>query len=384
MNNPPTPDWDPRSPEVQRDLRAACDRLRRRSPVAYSELFGWSVFRHADVMRVLLDHDTFSSVVSRHVSVPNGMDPPEHTHYRLMIEPYFAPERMDEFEPQCRRIAARLVDEARAAGRVEFMATVAFPFAALSQCAFLGWPDRLAEALVRWVSKNQGSAAVRDREALAQNADEFEGIVSEMLEARRSEAARASADPTASLMREKVLGRSLDLPPLTSILRNWTVGEIGTISASVGIMALYLAERPALQSRLRGEPDLLLPAIDEMLRIHGPLATNRRVTTRPVEIGGRRIGAGEPITLHWVSANRDDAVFGDPDEFRLDRDPSKNLLYGAGIHVCPGAPLACLELRVFMEELLSRSPGLALVADQSAELAVYPASGYASVPLALR
>ncbi len=381
MNTPPSPDWDPNSPEIQRDLRAACDRMRRTCPVAYSELFGWSVFRHADVMRVLLDHDAFSSVVSRHVSVPNGMDPPEHTPYRRMIEPYFAPERMDEFEPRCRRIAARLVEKARAAGRVEFMATAAFPFAALSQCAFLGWPDRWAEALVRWVSRNQESTAAQDRESLARNADEFEAIVSEMLETRRSEGTRDSADPTASLMRETVLGRSLDLPALTSILRNWTVGEIGTISAAVGIMALYLAERPALQARLRGEPSLLPTAIDEMLRIHGPLATNRRVATRAVELGGRRIEAGERITLHWVSANRDEAVFGDPDEFRLDRDPSKNLLYGAGIHVCPGAPLARLELRVFMEELLARSPALAPVADHPAEVAVYPASGYARVPL---
>ena len=377
----PSPDWDPKSPEVQRDLRAACDRMRRRGAVAYSELFGWSVFRHAEVMRVLMDHETFSSVVSRHVSVPNGMDPPEHTQYRRMIEPYFAPDRMDEFEPRCRRIATRLVDEARAAGSVEFMAVAAFPFAALSQCAFLGWPDRLAEAFVRWVSRNHESTAAQDREALSRNADEFEGIVSEMLEARRSEDARDAADPTAALMREKVLGRSLDLPPLTSTLRNWTVGEIGTISASLGIMAQYLAERPGLQARLRGEPGLLPDAIDEMLRIHGPLATNRRVATRAVDLGGRRIEAGERITLHWVSANRDEAVFGDPDEFRLDRDPSKNLLYGAGIHVCPGAPLARLELRVFMEELLSRSPGLVPVPECPAELAVYPASGYARVPL---
>lgn len=381
MSKMPSPDWDPKSPEVQRDLRAACDRMRRRCPVAYSELFGWSVFRHAEVMRVLMDHETFSSVVSRHVSVPNGMDPPEHTQYRRMIEPYFAPDRMDEFEPRCRRIATRLVDEARAAGSVEFMAVAAFPFAALSQCAFLGWPDRLAEALVRWVSRNHESTAAQDREALSRNADEFEGIVSEMLEARRSEDARDAADPTAALMREKVLGRSLDLPPLTSILRNWTVGEIGTISASLGIMAQYLAERPGLQARLRGEPGLLPDAIDEMLRIHGPLATNRRVATRAVDLGGRRIEAGERITLHWVSANRDEAVFGDPDEFRLDRDPSKNLLYGAGIHVCPGAPLARLELRVFMEELLSRSPGLVPRPEWPAELAVYPASGYARVPL---
>ena len=99
------------------------------------------------------------------------------------------------------------------------------------------------------------------------------------------------------------------------------------------------AERPDLQQRLRQDPSLLRVAIDEILRIHAPLIANRRVATGAVEIGGREIGAGERITLIWASANRDEGVFGDPDEFRLDRDPAENLLYGAGIHVCPGAPL---------------------------------------------
>jgi cytochrome P450 len=83
----------------------------------------------------------------------------------------------------------------------------------------------------------------------------------------------------------------------------------------------------------------------------------------------------------WASANRDEAVFGDPDEFRLDRDPALNLLYGAGIHVCPGAPLARLELRVFMEELLRRVPRLALCPDKQPVRAVYPASGFSFLPI---
>lgn len=80
------PDWNPQAPpEVLRDQRAAYDAMRERSPVAYSALMHWSVFRHEDVMRVLGDHETFSSSVSEHLSVPSGMDPPEHTPYRSMI-----------------------------------------------------------------------------------------------------------------------------------------------------------------------------------------------------------------------------------------------------------------------------------------------------------
>jgi cytochrome P450 len=142
---------------------------------------------------------------------------------------------------------------------------------------------------------------------------------------------------------------------VTSILRTWTVGEIGTISAAVGILAEYLASHTELQKKFRAKPNLLPPAIEEILRIHGPLVANRQITTRSVEIGGRRIKAGERITLMWISANRDEDVFEDPDTFRPNRDSTKNLLWGAGIHTCPGSPLARLEMRVFIEELLSRT-----------------------------
>ncbi|HZX28658.1 MAG TPA: cytochrome P450, partial [Telluria sp.] len=87
------------------------------------------------------------------------------------------------------------------------------------------------------------------------------------------------------------------------------------------------------------------------------------------------------VTLMWASANRDEAVFADPEQFRLDRDPSQNLLYGAGIHVCPGAPLARLELRVLVEELLRRTTRISAVPGEAAVNAVYPASGFLALPL---
>lgn len=100
-----------------------------------------------------------------------------------------------------------------------------------------------------------------------------------------------------------------------------------------------------------------------------------------MEIGGRKIEAGAGISLNWASANRDECVFGDPDEFRLDRDPESNLLYGKGIHDCPGAPLARLELRVLMEELLARTVSIEMAEDSEPVKAQYPASGYLSLML---
>ncbi|MBP7776713.1 MAG: cytochrome P450 [Acidobacteria bacterium] len=384
MSHSHPPDWDPKSTDVMRDQRAAGDLMRRRCPVAYSEFMGWSLFRHEDVTRALHDHDTFSNAVSQHLSVPNGMDPPEHSAYRRLIEPYFSPERMAAFEPVCRDIAVELMRDLSSRGEVEFMADAARSFAEQVQCAFLGWPPELQESLARWTRKNRDATLAQDRKAMSEVALEFEEMIDNLLEARLQAGADPETDLTASLMHERVNGRPLSNEEVASILRNWTVGEIGTISAAAGILVQYLAGHPELQGHLRSRPDLLPPAIEEILRIHGPLVANRRITTRAVEIGGRTIEAGERISLNWLAANRDERAFDDPDAFRTDRDPGRNLLYGAGIHFCPGAPLARLELRVLMEEVLARTGDIATVPEKPATLAAYPASGFAALPLRIR
>ena len=88
MSENPHEFWDPRSPEVLADQIAAYDRMRARCPIAHSDFLGWSVFRHADVMRILNDPERFSNAVSVHLNVPNGMDPPEHTRYREIVDRY--------------------------------------------------------------------------------------------------------------------------------------------------------------------------------------------------------------------------------------------------------------------------------------------------------
>ncbi|HVT27461.1 MAG TPA: cytochrome P450 [Lacipirellulaceae bacterium] len=378
------PDWDPRAADVLRDQRAAYDNMRERCPVAYSELMNWSVFRHEDVMRVLHDRETFSSAVSEHLSVPSGMDPPEHTAYRSIVDRYFTAERMATFEPACRQIVADLVQKVLQNGQVELMAVFALPLAVRAQSAFLGWPPNLEGPIIRWTRKNHVATFAQNRKTMSEIAREFESLVDELLERRVQAGAKPNADVTASLMHEKVWGRPLSNEEIASILRNWTVGEIGTLSAAVGILVEYLASRADLQSQLRAKPSLLPAAIDEILRIHGPLVASRRITIRPVEIRGRKIDAGERISLNWMSANRDGRVFDEPDRFRLDRDPADNLLYGAGLHACPGAPLARMELRVCLEELLNYTTEFRSVPEQPPTMAVYPASGFAELPLVVR
>lgn len=374
-------DWDPRDASVQKNQTRAYDAMRNTCPVAWSEYQQWTLFRHADVMTVLEDHHTFSNVVSAHLSVPNGMDPPDHTPYRKVIEPYFAPERMIQFEPQCRHLARTLISTLNTGEPIDVVSTLSRPFALQVQCDFMGWPECLHHPLAEWVSKNHKATLAGNRSAMGNVAAEFDGYIRDLLNVRRRAGTQAPDDVTTQLMREKVNGTSMTDDELVSLLRNWTVGELATISASISILAHYLAHHPALLKDLKAAPDQLPNAIDEILRMDAPLISNRRLATRETEIGGKTIPAGAKITLLWASANRDEATFGDPDRFCPQENAPKNLLYGAGIHVCPGAPLARMELNVFMEELLKQVNMIDMVEGQPPERAAFPTGGFNHLPL---
>lgn len=382
-SRPFAPDWDTTALGTPIDQIALHDATRRRCPVAHSEVFGWSLFRHEDVSRVLHDPATFSSAVSQHLAVPNGFDAPAHTEYRRIIDPYFSADSMSKIEPACRDVALDLLERLTIEDQTDVVRTLAEPFAVRAQCAFLRWPKEFHAPLNEWIHKNQEAIRSKDRQALAAVAFEFDGHIRNILAAHRKGRTDIAGPIVGQLMMESVSGRPITDDEIVSILRNWTVGELATISACIGIVAHFLSERTALQSQLRASPDLLPAAIDEILRVCAPLMTSRRVVASPVTLGNRQLCAGERVTLMWASANRDEHAFDNAGEFSLDRDPGKNLLYGAGIHVCPGAPLARLELRILFEELLARFE-VSPVRAQPPTYAMYPAAGYSSLPLRLR
>lgn len=380
-NEPRKPDWNPRADEVLTDQTQAYDSMRAQCPVAWSDYQNWTLFKHADVMRVLEDHETFSSAASSHLSVPNGMDPPDHTPYRRLIEPYFSSQAVSKFEPICRNIARNLVNSLPEGQPFDVVERLSQAFALQIQCTFMGWPESLHEPLRKWVQKNHRATLASDRQAMAEVAQEFDGYVHGLLETRRQAGADAPVDVTTSLMQETVNGRPMTDEELTSLLRNWTVGELSTISSSVSILLNYLSEHPDLRRRLASNTRELSDAIDEILRMDAPLMSNRRITTREVEIGGRRIPAGEKITILWASANRDEAVFGEPDAFCPHNNSGHNFLYGAGIHVCPGAPLARMELRVLLEECLASIDTLEPAAGDQPARALFPTGGFSYLPM---
>ncbi|MFD4180835.1 cytochrome P450 [Rhodococcus sp. NPDC058514] len=344
------PDWQPRSDHVQADQIASYDAMRERCPVAYDGHDSWTVFRHADTVAIVDDTGTYSNRVSRHLQIPNGFDGDPHRGYRRIIDRYFTRERLAEFEPTLREVCARLVAGLPRGVDVEAMSTLAEPFANDATCAFMGWPDSLRGPLRAWTDKNRRATFEEDREAMAAIAVEFDGHIRRQLDARRGVPA---TDPTGHLLAEAVDGRALSDDELVSIIRNWTVGELSTIAASAGVVAGFLAGNQDVQTRLRTDPTLLDAATDEIQRINSPFVASRRRVTTPTRVAGTDLAEGDRVYVVWASANRDPRVFDDPDEFRLDRDQGANLVYGRGVHYCPGAPLARLELRVLFEELFA-------------------------------
>jgi cytochrome P450 len=372
--------WDPQEPSVLLDQRSAYDEMRERCPVAHSEVMGWSLFRHGDVTAVTGDPASFSSA-TRRLAIPNGMDPPEHTDYRDSLEPYFTSDRLARFEPRSRQIARDLLASVVDRVQVEAIGEFVDPFAHQALCAFMGWPVRDWNRIRGWTHGNLEAAFRSDREAGARLAREFAAYVTDILRARRAEG--LSDDLMSDLVQVSVRDDALSDEQIVGLLRTWTAGH-GTVAAALGIVIRYLADDGELQTRLRAAPELIEPAIWEILRSDGPLVSNTRTATRAVEIGGQDIRAGERISLMWIAANRDPAAFTNAEEVVIDRGADDNLLFGAGIHRCLGASLAILNVRVAVEELLGQPARFELAAPGRPSRNVYPSNGLRELPLRLR
>ena len=377
MNEEQHDDWNPLDASILEDQRRAYDEMRERCPVAHSEFMGWSLFRHEDVATVLADPKTYSNA-SRFLAIPNGMDPPVHGRYREALAANFDQVQMARLEPRAREIAANLLVPMLASGEVEFIEAFATPFTLKTLCTLLGWPEQQWECLGSWVHGSQQAAFNRDPAAGKALASLFSEHVKANLDTHRA-SPKDVADATDALLNTEVDGVRFDDEQIVSVLRNWTAGH-GTVAAGLGILVLHLAQERELQDRLRGDPSLIPATIEEILRADGPLVANPRTTTREVMIQGRTIPKGENLTLMWIAANRDPRVFDDPNAVNIERNTEASLVWGQGIHLCLGAPLARLEMRVALEELLSRTKHFEF-AGNVLRRAVYPSNGLAVLPL---
>ncbi|QBR84796.1 cytochrome P450 [Legionella israelensis] len=368
-------DWDPRDESVLQNQPSAYDQMREKCPVAHSDFMDWSLFRHQDITTVLSDPETFSNQ-SLFLAIPNGMDPPIHEQYRKALAPNFSKKQMAILEPQTRKIARDLIDSIPFDEKTELMRSFVTPFAFKSLCAFLGWPEQQWEFLSGWADDNQQAAFNRDQTAGKALATLFSERVKANLDKHRA-SLEFENNATDALLKIDMDGAKLDDEQIVSILRNWTAGH-GTVAAGLSILLFHLAKDFSLQDRLRNDHKLIPQAIEEILRADGPLVANRRVTRREVKITERTIPQGENLSLMWIAANRDPRVFDEPNTIKLERDTKHSLVWGQGIHLCLGAPLARLEMRVVLEELLSQKKYFAL-AGENQQRANYPGNGFSAL-----
>ncbi len=316
----------------------------------------WVVVRHADAVAVVTDPDTFSSHVSRFLQVPNGLDGAAHREARELLDPFLAAERLAVLEPHLERIADDLAAAVPPGGRVNAVRELGSVYAVRAQSAWLGWPADLEPDLLAWMDDNRAATRSGELERTAAVAHRFDAIIHRLLSLRRIRPPGPPADLTDELLRVKHHdGRPLGEDEIVSVLRNWTGGDLGSLALCTGVVLYWLATHPELQDDLVDAPDEVFDAaLDEMLRIDDPFVSNRRVATTDTVVGGRPVARGEQLVVNWTAANRDPAVFGDPDAYQPDANAGANLVYGTGPHVCPGRALATLELRVLVRAMIRR------------------------------
>lgn len=366
------------------DLRQHLDAARAQCPVSHDG-DTWSFLGHAEVVAAATDPATYSSAVSRHRAIPNSLDGAEHGAFRRIVDRYMTPAIVASQEDQCRRHAERIVAGLARGTMVKTITDFGVPYAVRTQLEWLGWPAALEEELVSWMARNRAATRSGDYALTAAVAEEFDSIIRRLLAERDG----SGSDVTSQLMRERVDGRLLDPEEIVSILRNWTAGDLGSLAASLGVVVHYLATHTEVQRELRrldgaGEALAFEAAIEEILRIDDPFVSNRRVTTRDVAAAGVSIPAGSRVILNWTAANRDPAVFGDPDEFDPAGHAQTNLVFGIGPHVCPGRDLTLMELRVAVAALLHGTSAIDPYPHEQPVREQAPGSGWAQVPVVLR
>ncbi len=369
--------WPDEVDPTGRDVRRLTDELRAGHRVARNARGEWVLLGHREVAEAARDAGTFSSAVSRHLQIPNGLDGDEHAEARSVLDRYLDPEALAPFVPTFRALARELVSGLPE--RIDAVSDLGAVFAVRAQSAWLGWPAGLEEPLLQWMRDNHAATRSGEGRRMARVAEEFDAIISSVLEPRRLAPAD---DLTSRLMADGWKGRAFTDEELVSILRNWTGGDLGSIALCVGVIVEYLAGDQGLQARLRGGvSDTELDAVlDEILRIDDPFITNRRRATCPVSVAGVDIAAGEVVKLNWTSANRDESVFGD--RFDPEVHAAQNLVYGVGPHVCPGRHLATMELRIAAEELLAATTAI-LPDEEAHEREVFPVGGFRRVNVRL-
>ena len=373
------PPLDLADPAVVADPYPSFARARAVAPVQWHEGLGlWLAFTHAGSDAVLRDRrlgriwrdkepaERFESFNLVHRNAILEMEPPDHTRLRRLISAAFARGHVERLRPWVEDLAAALVDDLveRSGGTtpVDVLSGMAeeLPVAVIAE--LLGVPDTDRHLLRPWsnaiVKMYEYGRTTAIEESAERAAAEFVAYLRELAAARR----RAPGEDLLShlvAVRDSEGDRLTEDELVTTCILLLNAGHEATVNVS-GNGLLALLEHPDQLRRLRDDPGLLPTAIEELMRFDSPLQLFERTATEDVEIGGCTVARGQKIAALLGSANRDPAVFADPETLDVGRTDNRHISFGAGVHFCIGAPLARVELQASFGALLHRASRIEL------------------------
>jgi cytochrome P450 len=338
-------------------------RLRAEAPVAHhAETGAWVFTRHADVVAASRDPSTYCSgkgillmeIGADYDSPPTMMhtDPPDHTRYRKLVQPAFAPSMMRRLDEVIRERARRAVAGLAAGEPVDVVGELAVPFPLRVISDLLGIPEDDWPRFFEWSEAAIPGATDWPEERIAE-------LMGEMVTYLLSTAAARRTDPhddvISLLANVEVDGDTLDDTELAMFLVQLLVAGNETTRNALSGGLVAFSERPDQWARLRAEPALVGTAVEEVLRWTTPVVYFMRTTTCEVTLGDVVLRPDTPVVLHYLAANRDEAEFGPTaGEFDIARDPNHHVAFGSGPHFCLGAALARIELRAMLDALAAR------------------------------
>jgi cholest-4-en-3-one 26-monooxygenase len=354
---------------------AVWTRLRAEAPVAHFAPPGyrpfWAITKHADIVHIASQPLRFSSAhgimlgPARAVPVPSEMvvtlDPPRHGPMRRVASRRFTPRALKAQREEIERITVEILDRAATAGAVaecDFVERIAAPLPIAVVAWILGVPRTDWGLLFRWTNEVIGKDDPEYRrpgetpgQTIKRARGELHAYFQHLIERRRSE---LQDDLVSELLRATIDGTPLTEEQLLSYCELMVEAGNETTRNAISGGLLAFSEHRGEWEKLRGHPELLSDAVEEILRWVSPITHFTRTAREDSELRGARIRTGEQVALFWASGNRDEEVFADPFAFRVDRRPNPHLAFGFGEHFCMGAHVARVELEAIFRHLLAR------------------------------
>ena len=334
----------------------------------------WAVTKHADVVHVSRHPELFSSHrrLALFPELPDEMielqrmmmlnqDPPEHTRRRALVNRGFTPRAIGALEDHIREICEDLVDQALAKPELDFVRDFAAPLPLYVICELLGVPAEDREDFAAW-SNTMVDAS--DHQQAMEAMGKLNGYIVELVAAKRE---NPDDRLISGLIEVADDGDRLSEDELNAMAMMLLIAGHETTVNLIGNGLLALFTHPEQRKLLLDQPELITSAVDEFLRFDSPVHTTpARFTTEDVEYSGVTIPAGSQVLLSLAAANRDPSRFSDADELQVDRDASRHVAFGHGVHHCLGAQLARIEGQEAIGRFLARRPGteLAVPADE--------------------